>query len=365
MNPRVTKVWSAIAAVDRAWPWLGPTLAAIKWDISDDHRLPSSHGDGKVMLPTSAGPADVAREALHYMLAHYTRGVSKDQDTWWAAAKLSLELPMKDLRWCTVSRAGAQGLTAEEYYQDPGGEGEYGEGEDGGVAGDPAYAAAHSCPEGAAKDGAAMFDDARSAGLAKGDVPGWVVRQLPGTPPARRIRWYQILRRSLITELSKEGAETRDYGRLARLGACVSDGIILGRITGHRPNVCIAIDTSGSMGERELKFAAARVKEIVQSLNCDITVIAGDTQVASTGKARSMGRTWEPMGGGGTEFSPLIRWAEGQGYRSLVYITDGYGEGRVHQPRVMQLIWCVTPGGKKPASHGEVIQIEDGKKGRT
>lgn len=328
-------LWRTVGAVTKAWPWLTPTIVALRWEETDGAHTGGT-ANGAVRLRLNYDSVDIAREALHHLVQHYRRGRGLDPDRWWEAARCALEHDLYTAFRCPLSSRGLERLTAEEYYE----------------LGDSTGAGA-----GAGRDCGSdetELDAARQATLARGDTPTWVWRLVPRVAPAQRIRWYHILARALHTELSREGAETRDYSRLHRLQACVGGGIVLGRVTGYKPRVCVAIDTSGSMGEREIAYATARVKEISQSLGADVDVVTGDTCVQWSGKARAL----QLGGGGGTAFSPIIEWAEQRKYRSLVYITDGYGEHDVYRPTHMQLVWCVTPGGRQPATHGRSIRME-------
>jgi predicted metal-dependent peptidase len=127
------------------------------------------------------------------------------------------------------------------------------------------------------------------------------------------------------------------------------------------PRVAVAVDTSGSMGQRELTDALREAKGILTAVGANVEFLACDAEVHA---ARPV-RTWRdciPLlkGGGGTDFTPVFRELERRPHRPevLVFITDGCGPAPESPPGWCKTIWLtVGPYQRKPAEWGEHIEM--------
>lgn len=94
--------------------------------------------------------------------------------------------------------------------------------------------------------------------------------------------------------------------------------------------VVVAVDTSGSIGQKELDVFFGEMRGILDDVRpqqihivwCDAKVHHVDTVDDSEDI-----KTLKPHGGGGTDFRPVFDWIYNQGDQpdALVYLTDGYG----------------------------------------
>lgn len=111
----------------------------------------------------------------------------------------------------------------------------------------------------------------------------------------------------------------------------------------------VAVDTSGSVGEQELKLFLSEVKGILGAyphLKCSLYYT--DAEAYGPYSLTSDSVIPQPVGGGGTSFVPFFEKVEST--RDLdtqgvcVYLTDGYGDFPLDIPS-LPVLWVVTLGG--------------------
>ena len=133
------------------------------------------------------------------------------------------------------------------------------------------------------------------------------------------------------------------------------------RLATGEVNVCIAIDTSGSIHQAELAEFTAEVDSLKSQIRARITLLACDERL----DARSPWtfESWESVslpsalsGGAGTTFVPVFEWAARAQYRPdvLVYFTDAEGDFPSVVPDY-PVVWLVK--GKARVPWGERIQL--------
>jgi predicted metal-dependent peptidase len=90
--------------------------------------------------------------------------------------------------------------------------------------------------------------------------------------------------------------------------------------------IVIGVDTSGSIGDEELKQFAGEITAISHEAQPQsIYVVYCDAAVQSVQEFQASETiTLEPKGGGGTDFRPVFEWVEETGMRPacLIYLTD-------------------------------------------
>lgn len=125
-------------------------------------------------------------------------------------------------------------------------------------------------------------------------------------------------------------------------------------------DVVVAVDTSGSIGQRELDVFFAEMRGILEDVRpnrlflvwCDAKV----HHVDELDQSSDLGGL-KPHGGGGTDFRPVFDWIEGQDLRpdALVYLTDGMGSFPKDEPRYPVVWGSIYPSSKYP--FGDVVDI--------
>lgn len=126
-------------------------------------------------------------------------------------------------------------------------------------------------------------------------------------------------------------------------------------------DLVVALDTSGSIGDREIGEFVTEVNAIKGQLRARITVLACDAVLAQDGPWEF--EPWEQIelpatlhGGGGTDFRPVFDWTASRDRQPdlLVYFTDAEGTFPVPEPG-FPVVWLVK--GKLPVPWGTRIQL--------
>ena len=120
-----------------------------------------------------------------------------------------------------------------------------------------------------------------------------------------------------------------------------------GELRGHKAEIAVAIDISGSISDEEFKQAIKEVLSIVKSHNQEITIIECDTEIRRAYKVRSAKDVKERITkGGGTKFSPVFEYANNKKINLLIYFTDGKGEDKLQvAPRGYKILWVISGRG--------------------
>lgn len=139
--------------------------------------------------------------------------------------------------------------------------------------------------------------------------------------------------------------------------------------------VAVIVDTSGSIGEDDLRKVLGEMYGIVNQFDAyEIDVISCDTAVY--GHKYYDTETGEDIlkypfvGGGGTTFEPAMQWMKQKAiedgeYDAVLFFTDGYGEGwcESHKDWVRKMIWIIVDGhsgsGAPSPSWGTTIYYDE------
>lgn len=201
---------------------------------------------------------------------------------------------------------------------------------------------------------------AADAAKAQGKMPAALGRLVEDLL-APKVPWADKLRHSL-TKVA--GRDTTNWRRPHRR-RLVTQGVIMPTYNGFGAgHIVFVVDTSGSMGNDELRQALGECDSILTDCNpARVTLIGCDAAVDSVFEL-GMGDTLagnppELKGGGGTSFKPPFKYLEEEGITpaTLVYFTDMYGD--FPQEPEYPVIWCACSG-RTEAPFGEVIQVEVG-----
>lgn len=136
-----------------------------------------------------------------------------------------------------------------------------------------------------------------------------------------------------------------DYDYMHRDRRFLNSRVIIPSLTGERLTGVLAIDTSGSINEDEVRQFMSEVYSVVESFaRVDLWVLCCDTEVLNPQQITSRKELegYQLKGGGGTRFEPVFEWVETEtpGASFVVYFTDGHGSfGDV--PEVPTL-WVMT-----------------------
>ncbi|MFM7675155.1 MAG: DUF2201 family putative metallopeptidase [Synechococcus sp.] len=192
---------------------------------------------------------------------------------------------------------------------------------------------------------------ARSQG--KGDLPRGLSRHLDAIA-APQLDWRSQLWRYLVHT-------PNDYAGFDR--RFLHQDLYLDALEGQSVEVFCCIDTSGSVGEKELSSFLSELRGILSAypLLCCLLWYA-DARCYGPYELSSDSELPAPEGGGGTDFRPFFTQVAKAWSREkeavCVYLTDGYGSFPEWEPELPTL-WVVVPGGLEDAEFpwGEVVRL--------
>lgn len=132
-------------------------------------------------------------------------------------------------------------------------------------------------------------------------------------------------------------------------------------------HIVVAIDTSGSMGDRELGLILGELDKLRSATECRLTLIQCDAAIQKVEEFDEYSPTnfdrMRMYGGGGTRFEPVFDWIRDQSRRgvfsfdTLIYLTDGFGSFP-QTPPSYPVLWIMTPHCIQQIPFGEVIKLE-------
>ena len=180
-----------------------------------------------------------------------------------------------------------------------------------------------------------------------------------------KVDWREVLREFITTTCTGN-----DYSTWRRPNRrFISAGIYLPSGVSEKVNeLVIAIDTSGSIGGRELSQFLGEVKgicdmvhpEVVRLLYWDTAVCADEKYVGA--EVEKLTQSTKPAGGGGTDVNCVHQYMTKHSIKpqAVVILTDGYLGGGWGTPSQwgVPVLWCIVGDNKDVASHGKTVHVE-------
>ena len=197
-------------------------------------------------------------------------------------------------------------------------------------------------------------DAAKAMGKLPDNLKRFVEQLLNPTIP-----WQEKLRHHVMKAIGRD-SHTWSKPQRRRL---ITQGVILPSYTGFAAgHVVVAVDTSGSIGEKELQVFMTELQNILDTARpTGVTVIACDADIHDVTELDAHENLLDNMpplsGGGGTSFIPPFEWCKEQGLEpaALIYFTDMCGPFPSEAPNY-PAIWCATTDQQAP--WGETIRVE-------
>ena len=198
-------------------------------------------------------------------------------------------------------------------------------------------------------DRQAIKDEIKEAMLAAaqtsdgaGNIPAGVMRLIKDlTEP--QMNWRELLRMNLESTIKSDFT----WMRASRRGWHM-DAIMPGMKNDEMIDIAIAIDTSGSIGEKMLRDFLGEIQGIMDSFPAyKIHVISFDTDVYNPAQYDSDNLDsiceYEPAGGGGTDFDAIYKYLKDEDItpRRLVVFTDGYPFGSWGDEEYCDATWIL------------------------
>jgi predicted metal-dependent peptidase len=199
---------------------------------------------------------------------------------------------------------------------------------------------------------------AAQAAKSCGKLPGDVLRLVEDIlEPV--IDWKEALRQ-FVDRISRN-----DYSWRRPNSRYMSTGVILPTLYNQElPPIVIAVDTSGSINQDELKQFAGEIDDILNQYPTTLTVIYCDTKVRHTEIFTAEDRPihLEAKGGGGTKFSPVfeaVNQIEDEP-ACVVYLTDMEVREKDFGPEPVYPVLFVNTGKRcNPPPFGEMIRLKN------
>jgi len=177
-----------------------------------------------------------------------------------------------------------------------------------------------------------------------------------------QVDWREVLR-----EFINATCAGSDYSTWARPNRrFVSSGIYLpSGISEQVGELVIAVDTSGSIGQRELTAFMSEIKSICDTVHPDvIRLLYWDTKICQDEKydvhqLDDLVKTTKPKGGGGTNVECVTEYltAEGIKPQAAIVLTDGYLGGSWGSWSC-PVLWCILDNKSAKPDTGTYVNIK-------
>ncbi len=176
-----------------------------------------------------------------------------------------------------------------------------------------------------------------------------------------QVNWREVLREFVQTTCT--GSDYSTYRRPNR--RYLSSGMYMpSGISEQVGELVVAIDTSGSIGQRELSAFLTEVKEICETVHPEsVRLMYWDTRVCRDEKydmheLDTLVQSTKPAGGGGTDVTCVTDYIRDNNInaQAAIVLTDGYLFGGWGQ-WTMPVLWCVMDSGRT-ADVGKTVHIK-------
>lgn len=196
--------------------------------------------------------------------------------------------------------------------------------------------------------------EAAQAARMQGKLPGGL-EQLVTDILRPRIDWREVLRRFIVSGFKS------DYVWFPPNKRHLHNGIILPSLKGEGlGDVVVAVDTSGSITDKELKQFLGEIQGILDTYEVTLHMVLCDAAFQGYEEFHQGDVLSEVKihGRGGTSFGPAFQFVAEKGIepRCFIYLTDLYGDFPSEAPQY-PVLWCVSTE-KDDQPFGERIRLE-------
>lgn len=169
-----------------------------------------------------------------------------------------------------------------------------------------------------------------------------------------KIDWKAILRRFV------QQSARNDYSWALPNRRYIAQGLYLPALRSEQmPPIVVVVDTSGSIGEKQLSSFSSEIASIMSEARPEPThVLYSDAKVHRCDEFGPYDPIeLKPIGGGGTDFRPAFEWVDEHGVEPacMIYLTDLCGSFPEH-PAEYPVLWVSTT--KDQAPFGETVFLD-------
>jgi predicted metal-dependent peptidase len=202
---------------------------------------------------------------------------------------------------------------------------------------------------------------AYAAAKAMGNAPDGALRRIVDELLTPQVDWRDLIRLLLTGRL---GNHAEDWSRPNRRRLALAPIVILPSRKGYGcDTVAVGVDTSGSIGKRELLAFMSEVGGVLADCKPRRIIVLGcDSHVHKVEEVRALEDVGVLArdglgGGGGTDFRPVFSYCEENNIRpeALIYLTDGLGRFP-HEAPAYPTVWAMTTDVQPP--FGETVRIK-------
>lgn len=200
----------------------------------------------------------------------------------------------------------------------------------------------------------------RQGQMLAGKMGGRITREL-GELLEPKVRWQDKLREYLSS--LADGKDVSTWQKVNRRWL-QHDMYMPSTVSESMGRIVIGVDTSGSIGGRELNAFLSEVKAICENVSPELVdLLYWDTSVAAhevyaRDSLDKLVSSTKPAGGGGTDASCVPIYIKERGIKPecVVMLTDGYVSdwGTWQQP----VLWCIVNGSSGSAPVGQTIHVD-------
>lgn len=369
VNRKVSKA-KALLILDH--PFFGTAVSRRPIKYGDEVPTAGMSATGQIMLnPEWVEPLTVkeimfllAHEAMHYMLSHALRRQHRDHKAWNVACDKVINDTLIDAKVGTFIDGGitledARFGASEQFYDENDDDmGSGGIGEDVGDIvdenGQPLDDATIQQLQAQAKIEAIQNAKlAKQAGRLPESIERLVEEMINVVTP-----WHEKLERYMSGKVRDGYSWNRPNRRFVGQGTYLPGYDYIPRMG----EVVIAIDTSGSLSNKDLALFSGHVNRIVDTCIPEkITVLYCDYAIGGTQEYEpdDLPIVLKPVGGGGTSFKPVFKWLDSYDgeVECLIYFTDGWGDQDDLDAPHTDTVWVTTD--REDFSFGEVIKFNE------
>lgn len=174
-----------------------------------------------------------------------------------------------------------------------------------------------------------------------GHAKGSLLRRLDELIMAEKLPWYEYLSRFMTGFISQGESWRRPNRRFSEQYLPTTDRLpAMGQLV-------VGIDTSGSIGEAELKAFAKHLNDVVEDCRpAEITVLWCDTEISGVDEFTldDLPFNLEPKGGGGTDMREITKWCSDNAPDAdvCVIFTDGWTPYPEEGEEEVPTLWVLT-----------------------
>ena len=178
-----------------------------------------------------------------------------------------------------------------------------------------------------------------------------------------KVDWREVLRE--FVKATCNAKDTSSWRRVNRryLSSDIYMPSLIGERVGH---LVIGIDTSGSVGNKELAEFLSEVQSIAKDVHPDkVDLIYWDGEVAgheeySASQVDSIIDSTKPAGGGGTDPTCVMEYMKEKAIKpeAIIMLTDGY-IGNWGDEWNAPILWTIVGDNKEYAPVGKTIHVKD------